>query len=78
MCFGLSEPAEPRNSQSARSPAISQIVTELDVRDLYQHVSGAGDVDLKPKLRGREHFWNRVKPHRAHYSKTPYEVLKAS
>lgn len=35
-----------------------------------------GDVNLREKLAQWECYYNFLRPHCAHYGKTPYEILK--
>jgi hypothetical protein len=47
-----------------------------DGQEFYQLLGYIGDVDLEAKLHEWERFYNVHRPHGAHNSKTPHEVLR--
>ena len=72
--FGLEhayiKPATPRlNGKVERSHL-------TDKREFYQCLEYVDDVDLNQKLAQWESYYNFLRPHTAHYGKTPYEKLQ--
>lgn len=65
-------PATPRlNGKVERSHL-------TDKREFYQCLDYVDDVDLNQKLAQWESYYNFLRPHAAHYGKTPYEKLKVA
>lgn len=63
----------------ARTPQLNGKVERshlTDQREFYQLLTYKDDVDLNEKLKQWENFYNFERPHRAHFVKTPYEILK--
>lgn len=50
---------------------------QIQVEESYQLLAYADDVDLNSKLAAWEKFYNLNRPHGAHNSKSPYEVLRS-
>jgi len=46
-----------------------------DQREFYQVLDYTGDVNLRKKLAQWEDYYNFLRPHAAHFGKTPYEKI---